>query len=75
MPKSIVKRKMMENDRLLETKNKNNLKLAPETMRIRDAIIEKYSETPLNRLQGGGIQRHQTYLLNPPKNRQKSYLK
>ncbi len=50
MPKSIVKRKMMENDRLHENNNKNNLKLAPETMRIRDAIIEKYSETPLDML-------------------------
>ena len=48
MPKSIVKRKMMENDRLHENNNKNNLKLAPETMRIRDAIIEKYAETPLD---------------------------
>jgi len=38
----------MENDRLQEKNNKNNLKLAPETMRIRDAIIEKYSETPLD---------------------------
>ena len=38
----------MENDRLHENNNKNNLKLAPETMRIRDAIIEKYSETPLD---------------------------
>ena len=38
----------MENDRLKETNNKNNLKLAPETMRIRDAIIEKYSETSLD---------------------------
>ena len=52
MPKSIVKRKMMENDRLHETNNKNNLKLAPETMRIRDAIIEKYAETPLDILSG-----------------------
>ena len=42
----------MENDRLHETNNKNNLKLAPETMRIRDAIIEKYSETPLDILSG-----------------------
>ncbi|PQM58811.1 MAG: hypothetical protein CML40_09220, partial [Rhodobacteraceae bacterium] len=48
MPKSIVKRKMMENDRLKESNNKNNLKLAPETMRIRDAIIEKYSDTSLD---------------------------
>ena len=48
MPKSIVKRKMMENDRLHENNDKNNLKLAPETMRIRDAIIEKYAETPLD---------------------------
>ena len=38
----------MENDRLHENNNKNNLKLAPETMRIRDAIIEKYAETPLD---------------------------
>jgi len=52
MPKSIVKRKMMENDRLHETNNTNNLKLAPETMRIRDAIIEKYSEIPLDILSG-----------------------
>ena len=48
MPKSIMKRKMMENDRSLEISKKNNLKLAPETMRIRDAIIEKYSDTPLD---------------------------
>jgi hypothetical protein len=52
MPKSIVKRKMMENDRLHENNNKNSLKLAPETMRIRDAIIEKYAETPLDILSG-----------------------
>ena len=46
----------MENDRLHENNNKNNLKLAPETMRIRDAIIEKYAETPLGRvLQRFGI--------------------
>ena len=38
----------MENDRSLEISKKNNLKLAPETMRIRDAIIEKYSDTPLD---------------------------
>ena len=38
----------MENDRSQETNKKNKLKLAPETMRIRDAIIEKYSETPLD---------------------------
>jgi len=50
MPKSIVKRKMMENDILHENNNKNKLKLAPETMRIRDAIIEKYAETPLDNL-------------------------
>ena len=40
----------MENDRSLEISKKNNLKLAPETMRIRDAIIEKYSDTPLDAL-------------------------
>ena len=40
----------MKNDRLQETNNKNNLKLAPETMRIRDVIIEKYSDTPLDKL-------------------------
>ena len=40
----------MENNRLHENNNKNNLKLAPETMRIRDAIIEKYAETPLDNL-------------------------
>ena len=38
----------MENDKLQEISKKNNLKLAPETMRIRDAIIEKYSDTPLD---------------------------
>ena len=38
----------MENNILHENNNKNNLKLAPETMRIRDAIIEKYAETPLD---------------------------
>ena len=38
----------MENDKSLEISKKNNLKLAPETMRIRDAIIEKYSDTPLD---------------------------
>ena len=38
----------MENDRLHGNNNKNDLKLAPETMRIRDAIIEKYAETPLD---------------------------
>ena len=42
MPKSIVKRKMMVNDRLHENNNKNYLKLAPETMRIRDAIIKRF---------------------------------
>ena len=41
---------MMENDKLLEISKKKNLKLAPETMRIRDAIIEKYSDTPLDAL-------------------------
>ena len=41
---------MMENDKLQEINNKNNLRLAPETMRIRDAIIEKYSEIPLDTL-------------------------
>ena len=41
-----MKRKMMENDKLQEISKKKNLKLAPETMRIRDAIIEKYSDTP-----------------------------
>ena len=40
----------MENDKLQEISKKNNLKLAPETMRIRDAIIEKYSDTPLDAL-------------------------
>ncbi len=50
MPKSIMKRKMMENDKLQEISKKKNLKLAPETMRIRDAIIEKYSDTPLDAL-------------------------
>ena len=39
----------MENDRSLEISKKNNLKLAPETMRIRDAIIEKYSDRIFNR--------------------------
>ena len=48
MPKSIMKRKMMENDKLQEISKKKNLRLAPETMRIRDAIIEKYSDTPLD---------------------------
>ena len=38
----------MENDKLQEISKKKNLKLAPETMRIRDAIIEKYSDTPLD---------------------------
>ena len=42
----------MKNDRLHENNNKNSLKLAPETMRIRDAIIEKYAETPLDILSG-----------------------
>ena len=45
-----MKRKMMENDKLQEISKKKNLKLAPETMRIRDAIIEKYSDTPLDAL-------------------------
>ena len=40
----------MENDKLQEITKKKNLKLAPETMRIRDAIIEKYSDTPLDAL-------------------------
>ena len=40
----------MENDKLQEISKKKNLKLAPETMRIRDAIIEKYSDTPLDAL-------------------------
>ena len=40
----------MENDKLQEISRKKNLKLAPETMRIRDAIIEKYSDTPLDAL-------------------------
>ena len=40
----------MENDKLQEISKKKNLKLAPETMRIRDAIIEKYSDTPLDTL-------------------------
>ena len=35
----------MENDKLQEISKKKILKLAPETMRIRDAIIEKYSDT------------------------------
>ena len=38
----------MENDKLQEISKQKNLKLAPETMRIRDAIIEKYSDTPLD---------------------------
>ena len=38
----------MENDKLQEISKKKDLKLAPETMRIRDAIIEKYSDTPLD---------------------------
>ena len=38
----------MENDKLQEISKKKILKLAPETMRIRDAIIEKYSDTPLD---------------------------
>ena len=38
----------MENDKLQEISKKKNLQLAPETMRIRDAIIEKYSDTPLD---------------------------
>ena len=42
----------MENDRLKELKRNNNLQLAPETMRIRDAIIEKYFDTPLDKLSG-----------------------
>ncbi len=40
----------MENDRLQEIKKGTDLKLAPETMRIRDAIIEKYLDTPLDML-------------------------
>ena len=40
----------MENNKLQEIRNKNNLKLAPEIMRIRDAIIDEYLDTPLDTL-------------------------
>ena len=40
----------MENSQISNVKSNRDLKLAPETIRIRDAIVEKYLETPLDTL-------------------------
>ena len=40
----------MENSQISNTKNNKDLKLAPETIRIRDAIVEKYLDVPLDTL-------------------------
>ena len=42
--------KMMENSQISNVKGNRDLKLAPETIRIRDAIVEKYLDTPLDSL-------------------------
>ncbi|MED5532396.1 MAG: hypothetical protein VYA61_08515 [Pseudomonadota bacterium] len=41
---------MMENSQISNTKGNKDLKLAPETIRIRDAIVEKYLDVPLDKL-------------------------
>ncbi len=40
----------MENSQISNVKSNRDLKLAPETIRIRDAIVEKYLDTPLDTL-------------------------
>ena len=40
----------MENSQISNTKGNKDLKLAPETIRIRDAIVEKYLDVPLDKL-------------------------
>ena len=40
----------MENSQISNIKNNKDLKLAPETIRIRDAIVEKYLDVPLDTL-------------------------
>ncbi len=40
----------MENSQIRDVKNNKDLKLAPETIRIRDAIVEEYLEVPLDKL-------------------------
>ena len=40
----------MENSQISNIKKNKNLKLAPETIRIRDAIVEKYLDLPLDTL-------------------------
>ena len=40
----------MENSQISSMKNNKDLKLAPETIRIRDAIVEKYLDVPLDTL-------------------------
>ena len=40
----------MENSQISTMKNNKDLKLAPETIRIRDAIVEKYLDVPLDTL-------------------------
>ena len=40
----------MENSQISNLKKNKDLKLAPETIRIRDAIVEKYLDLPLDTL-------------------------
>jgi len=40
----------MENSQISNMKGNKDLKLAPETIRIRDAIVEKYLDVPLDKL-------------------------
>ena len=40
----------MENSQISDMKKNKDLKLAPETIRIRDAIVEKYLDVPLDTL-------------------------
>ena len=42
----------MENSQISNVKSSRDLKLAPETIRIRDAIVEKYLDEPLDTLSG-----------------------